>query len=203
MYRRAPSKGFGLPQARPKPLKRPVQARAKFTVQAIYDAFVRIWQRDGWARLTTRAVALETGVSVGTLYEYFPNKQALLSGYVRHWLETAVAALNERPMTLERAVRLVCDPAPEGLPPFDARMLELEQEIAEPKHHRRAYDELLGAWRGALAAAGCRASAARTEALFIAAWGGRRYFLLVQPPHATQTWAAEMSDICAASLASS
>jgi DNA invertase Pin-like site-specific DNA recombinase len=45
-----------------------------FTVQAIYDAFVRIWRRDGWAGVSTRAVALETGVSVGTLYDYFPQQ---------------------------------------------------------------------------------------------------------------------------------
>ena len=77
-----------------KPLKRPSQARAQFTVQAIYDAFVRIWQRDGWARLTTRAVALETGISVGTLYDYFPNKQALLSGYVRHCIDALLARVH-------------------------------------------------------------------------------------------------------------
>ena len=51
------------PPASAKPLKRPTQARAKFTVQAIFDALVRIWQRDGWARLTTRSVALETAVA--------------------------------------------------------------------------------------------------------------------------------------------
>jgi AcrR family transcriptional regulator len=199
MYSRRPPDGFGL-EPRRKPLKRPVQARAKFTVQAIYDAFVRIWQRDGWARLTTRAVALETGVSVGTLYEYFPNKQALLSGYVRHWLESLVAALSQRPMTMERAVRLVCDPLAEGLPLFDATMIELEREIAEPKHHRRAYDEVLAAWRGALAASGCDADPERAETLFVAAWGGRRYLLLVQPPLAAEAWIAQMQQICAALL---
>lgn len=187
-------------QPRPKPLKRPAQARARFTVQATYDAFVRIWQRDGWARLTTRAVALETGISVGTLYEYFPNKQALLSGYVRHAIEALVAALGQRPMTMQRAVRLLCDPLVEGLPPLDSRMLELEHEIAEPKHHRRAYDELLHAWRDALAAAGCDANPARSEALFVAAWGGRRYRLLVQPAMTGETWVAQMQHICSAAL---
>jgi hypothetical protein len=43
MYGRRGPAGFGLP----KPLKRPAQARARFTVLAIYHAFVRIWQRDG------------------------------------------------------------------------------------------------------------------------------------------------------------
>ena len=103
MYERRPRGGFGL-LARPKPLKRPAQARAKFTVQAIYDAFVRIWQREGWAGVTTRAVALETGVSVGALYEYFPNRQALLSGYVRHGIESLIAALRSE----ERRVGKEC-----------------------------------------------------------------------------------------------
>ena len=200
MYERRAQDGFGL-RARPKPLKRPVQARAKFTVQAIYDAFVRIWQRDGWAGVTTRAVALETGVAVGTLYDYFPNKQALLSGYVRHGIECLVTALGERPTTLERSVRLVCDPRAQGLPPFDAQMLDLEHQIAEPKHHRRAYDELLSAWRDAIAAGGFEADAALLESLFVAAWGGRRYLLRAQPTLAAETWIVQMQHICAASLA--
>lgn len=200
MYERRPASGFGL-QVRPKPLKRPAQARAKFTVQAIYDAFVRIWQRDGWPGVTTRAVALETGVSVGTLYEYFPNKQALLSGYVRHGIESLIAALAERPMPLERIVRLVCDPRAQGLPPFDAQMLDLEHEIAEPKHHRRAYDELLAAWRDAVSATGCQADATLLESLLVAAWGGRRYLLRVQPPLAAEAWIAQMQHICTAALA--
>jgi len=199
MYSRRPPEGFGL-QPRPKPLKRPAQARAKFTVRAIYDAFVRIWQRDGWERLTTRAVALETGVSVGTLYEYFPNKQALLSGYVRHAIESLVAALSQRPITLERTVGLVCDPRGNGLPPLDARMLDMEHEIAEPKHHRRAYDELLAAWRSALASTGCDADPALVEALFVAAWGGRRCILRVQPPLEAEVWVTTMERVCAAAL---
>ena len=81
------------PETKPKPLKRPTQARAKATVQAIFDAFVRIWQRDGWARLTTRAVALEAGIAVGTLYDYFPSKTALQSGYVRHCIEHLIRAV--------------------------------------------------------------------------------------------------------------
>jgi AcrR family transcriptional regulator len=202
MHSRRPPDRVGL-QPRPKPLKRPAQARAKFTVQAIYDAFVRIWHRDGWARLTTRAVALETGVSVGTLYEYFPNKQALLSGYVRYSIESLVAALAQRPTTMERVVRLVCDPVSEGLPTFDAKMMGLECEIAEPKHHRRAYDEMLAAWRSALAAAGCGGDPALVEALFVAACGGRRFMLLVQPPLAAEDWVAQMQRVCAASLVTS
>ena len=89
---------------------------------------------------------------------------------------------------------------PEGLPPLDSWMLELEHEIAEPKHQRRAYDELLDAWRDALAAGGCNADPARIEALFVAAWGGRRYRLLVQPAMSAETWVEQMQHICSAAL---
>src|SRR5688572_6834666 len=112
-----------VPGATPKPLKRPTQARAKFTVQAIFDAFVRIWQRDGWARLTTRAVALEAGIAVGTLYDYFPSKAALQSGYVRHCIETLIHAVDAeavQPVGLpwrertHRLVALACGVHPAG-----------------------------------------------------------------------------------------
>jgi len=210
--------GFGFAQpagraaraAAATPLKRPSQARSRFTVQAIYDAFVRIWRRDGFGRLTTRAVALETGISVGTLYEYFPNKQALLSGYVRHAIEALLAAI-DREVTrapqlparerLERLVALVCGARSQDLPPFDADMLSLEHQIAEPRHHRRAYEELLAAWRGALSACGIAASPERAEALFIAAWGGRRYRLLLQPaPLPEDAWVAELQRTCVLAL---
>jgi AcrR family transcriptional regulator len=195
MYPRRSHAGFGL-QIRPRPLKRPAQARARFTVQAIYDAFVRIWRRDGWSGVTTRAVALETGISVGTFYDYFPNKQALLSGYVRHAIDALIAALAERPITLDRVVRLVCDPRADGLPGFDAAMIDLEHEIATRQDHRRAYDRLLAAWRAGIAAAGVQADAVRVEALFIAAWGGRRYMLRAQPEFAADAWIEQMLRIC-------
>lgn len=85
---------------RAKPLKRPSQARAVFTVEAIYEAFVRIWRRDGWSGLTTRAVALEAGVAIGTLYDYFPSKEALLSGYVRHCLEHLLQQVDDKSYSL-------------------------------------------------------------------------------------------------------
>ena len=76
------------------PHKRPRQRRSRFTVLAIYDAFVRIWSRDGPAAATMRNVALESGFAIGTLYEYFPNIDALLLGYGRHLADTALARLD-------------------------------------------------------------------------------------------------------------
>ncbi|HEX5738829.1 MAG TPA: TetR/AcrR family transcriptional regulator, partial [Hydrogenophaga sp.] len=180
-------------EPRPKPLKRPTQARSKFTVQAIYDAFVRIWNAHGWEGVTTRAVALETGIAVGTLYDFFPNKEALLSGYVRHCLDALLVRLDAEVISpsdivwqerVKRLMRITCDTRLDGLPTFDHEMLMLEHRIAEPKHHRRVYDELASRWEQAFAR--CKdlqppLSSATVHALLTAAWGGRRYQLLVQP----------------------
>ena len=211
MYRRTSTSGFGkLEEAaapRSKPLKRPTQARGKFTVQAIYDAFVRIWNAEGWDGVTTRAVALETGIAVGTLYDYFPDKEALLSGYVRHCIEALLRRLDTDvvapPATqlparerVKRLVRITCDTRLEGLPAFDRGMLQLEHRVAEPKHHQRVYDELAIRWRQAFAACTDLPQApppATIQALLTAAWGGRRYRLLLRPDPADDTaWVAEM-----------
>jgi len=60
------------------PRKTPVQARAATTVEAIFEATIQVLLSLGADRLTTTRVADRAGVSVGTLYQYFPNKQALL-----------------------------------------------------------------------------------------------------------------------------
>lgn len=197
---------------RTKPLKRPSQARAVFTVEAIYQALVRIWQRDGWAGVTTRAVALEAGFAVGTLYEYFPSKQALLSGYVRHSIEQLLARIDEQaiaPVELdwrERLARLLRFSGEAMQPLFGFEMAQLEAQIAEPKHHLRAYQELLEKWRQLFAACADLpqpVSAERVEALFLMVWGGRRYAALAQLDEARlRTWLEEVERLLVAALES-
>ena len=65
------------PPSHLKPRKRPRQARAAATVDAIFEATIQVLLTDGPLRLTTTRVAERAGVSVGTLYQYFPHKQAL------------------------------------------------------------------------------------------------------------------------------
>ncbi len=74
------------------PRKTPRQSRSVATVEAIHDATIQVLLKDGADRLTTVRVAERAGVSVGTLYQYFPNKQALLFAVLeRHLLGTAKA----------------------------------------------------------------------------------------------------------------
>ena len=73
-----------------KPRKTPIQARSGATVEAIHEAVIQVLLADGLARLTTTRVAERAGVSVGTLYQYFPNKEALLFAILqRHFEEMA------------------------------------------------------------------------------------------------------------------
>jgi AcrR family transcriptional regulator len=73
--------------------KRPVQARAGQTVEAIVDACIAVLLEHGIERLTTTRVAGAAGISVGTLYQYFPNKQSLIAGTLEWHLGTMVAAM--------------------------------------------------------------------------------------------------------------
>jgi AcrR family transcriptional regulator len=58
--------------------RQPVQARSTQLVADILKAAVRVLEREGPHRFTTTRVAETAGVSVGSLYQYFPNKQAIL-----------------------------------------------------------------------------------------------------------------------------
>lgn len=68
--------------------KSPAQERSRVTVDAILDAAARILLKRGYDAFTTNVVAAQAGVSIGSLYQYFPNKEALLSELLRrHTLE--------------------------------------------------------------------------------------------------------------------
>ncbi|MGO1081277.1 TetR/AcrR family transcriptional regulator [Inquilinus sp. CA228] len=82
-----------------KPRKRPRQARAEATVDAIFEATIQVLLAEGERRLTTTRVVERAGVSVGTMYQYFPHRQALLYAVLQRHLEhvaDAVEAACER-----------------------------------------------------------------------------------------------------------
>jgi AcrR family transcriptional regulator len=71
--------------------KTPLQARSTATVEAISEATIQVLLRHGAQRLTTTRVAERAGVSVGTLYQYYPNKQSLLFAVLEHHLNNVMA----------------------------------------------------------------------------------------------------------------
>jgi AcrR family transcriptional regulator len=81
----------------------PVQQRAQRTAEAVLEAAAQILVQHGEAALTTNRIAERAGVSIGTLYQYFPDKQAIVGGLfdaerervtqaIDAWLAEATAA---------------------------------------------------------------------------------------------------------------
>ena len=64
------------------PRRRPRQARAQATVDAIIKATARVLVEEGYDRASTNRIAQAAGVSIGSLYQYFPSKEALVSALV-------------------------------------------------------------------------------------------------------------------------
>jgi AcrR family transcriptional regulator len=75
------------------PRKLPIQVRSAASVDAILEATIQVLLSVGKERLTTTRVASRAGVSVGTLYQYFPNKSALLQAVLRRHLEEVIEAV--------------------------------------------------------------------------------------------------------------
>jgi AcrR family transcriptional regulator len=75
------------------PRKSPVQARSAASVDAVLEATIQVLLNVGKERLTTTRVAFRAGVSVGTLYQYFPNKSALLQAVLKRHLTAVTEAV--------------------------------------------------------------------------------------------------------------
>jgi AcrR family transcriptional regulator len=67
--------------------RRPKQRRARETVEAILDAVTKILKREGSQAITTNRIADVAGVSIGSLYQYFPDKRAIFIALHRRHIE--------------------------------------------------------------------------------------------------------------------
>ena len=67
----------------PRMRKAPVQLRAVATVETIFEATARIVENEGETALTTNRIAAEAGFSIGTLYQYFPSKEAVVLAMIQ------------------------------------------------------------------------------------------------------------------------
>jgi AcrR family transcriptional regulator len=99
-----------------KPRKQPVQARSEATVAALFEASIQVLLAVGYRKFTTTRVAERAGVSVGSLYQYFPNRQALVTAVIERYLEGLRSTIEHhclelRGRTLERQVTGLVDGA--------------------------------------------------------------------------------------------
>ena len=89
--------------------KTPIQARSGATVDAIHEAVIQVLLADGLSRLTTTRVAARAGVSVGTLYQYFPNKEALLFAVLRMHFEQLAESFDRIPIGAPQSLHSLSD----------------------------------------------------------------------------------------------
>ena len=117
-----------------KPRKSPKQRRSKATVDALLEATAQVLVSHGYQKATTNRIAERAGVSIGSLYEYYPNKDALVASLIekhtydvlhqlmslmqkyislppdealRVWLSAMVSVLNERAELLRVAINQI------------------------------------------------------------------------------------------------
>ena len=100
-------------QKRINPRKSPTQGRSQFTVEQIVEAATQVFAERGYAGATTNHIAERAGVSIGSLYQYFPNKEAILVTLAKRHVEIAgkmlmglVAGLNLPETDLPELLRL-------------------------------------------------------------------------------------------------
>ena len=117
------------------PRKRPTQRRAQETVDAILGGAARVFGERGYAGGTTNRIAEAAGVSVGSLYEYFPNKDAILVALGKRHLDemsrdvaAVLEAARDRQLALDTLMRR-----------FVEAMLEVHER--RPDLHRVIFSE--------------------------------------------------------------
>ena len=133
------------------PKKRPRQERSRATVDYILSAAARILSQDGGSRLTTNRIARTAGVAVASLYQYFPNKEAIVQALFERELSEEHAELTTRVEALhDRPIRDVIRTGIESIIAVHARtpklvtsLLQSVPVLGSAEAHRRARQQVV------------------------------------------------------------
>jgi AcrR family transcriptional regulator len=148
-----------VPRIELRPRKAPRQARSERTVQTLLAAAARVLERESLAGFNTNRVAEVAGVSVGSLYQYFPNKEALVAALIdRHQealaeaIESCVMAHAGQPLrtTLVALAAILIEQ--QYRQPLLAAALDHEEQRLPVKERLRPGGQRIGAAVGALLA---------------------------------------------------
>jgi AcrR family transcriptional regulator len=78
------------------PRKQPKQSRSKVTVEAILEATTHILVEEGYDKANTNRIAERAGISIGSLYQYFPNKEALMTALMEQHAQEMAALVETK-----------------------------------------------------------------------------------------------------------
>ncbi len=142
------------------PLRAPLQRRSQVTYDAIIEATTQLLIEKGYAATTTNHIAKRAGVSIGSLYQYFPNKEAIAvellqrhivngPSYMASQVAQSMKNLSAPAEIVKCAIEAACDYHAEN----PALHKVLEEEVPHPAHIREAiqlnenlYVEALANW---------------------------------------------------------
>jgi AcrR family transcriptional regulator len=117
------------------PRKRPKQRRSKITVDAILEATARVLVHEGYEKASTNRIAKVAGVSIGSLYQYFPSKESLVLALIEQHCEHMLKLLVESSVTLATA------PLDEAIRTYVKAMLAAH--AVDPALHRVLMTEVM------------------------------------------------------------
>ena len=120
-----------------RPRKQPVQRRSEETRDRILAAAARVFAARGYAGGTTNHIAAEAGLSVGSLYQYYPNKDALLAELMRAHVAEGTALIARR-LAERSAAGAPADLATDLRPFVHAA---IDNHRADPALHRVLFQE--------------------------------------------------------------
>ena len=117
-----------------KPRKNASQDRSRATVDALVEATARILVKEGFDKASTNRIAETAGVSIGSLYQYFPGKDALVAAVIDRHTEDLMQVVRDTlaeviEIPLERAVRRIVSVA-------------IEAHRVDPKLHRVVAEQI-------------------------------------------------------------
>lgn len=131
------------------PRKQPGQARSADTVAVILEAAAHILERDGYGQYSTNAIAKRAGVSIGSLYQYFPGKDAITIALIQQQGGRAVGAIEEASLidSWQDALRAMIEVAArhQMARPALARILDVEESRLQPQKGAAQITEILEA----------------------------------------------------------
>ena len=116
------------------PRKQPKQARSRETVEVILEATARVLVKEGYSRATTNRIANVAGVSIGSLYQFFPNKESLFTALRQRHYDALTSMISGAAGALR------------GVLPRDALRAGIKLNIAihglDPELHRALDEEV-------------------------------------------------------------
>jgi AcrR family transcriptional regulator len=133
-------------------IKKPKQDRSKSTVDAILEAVTHIMDKDGPMSLTTNKIAEKAGVSVGSLYQYFKNKESIFEAILLRMTEQNIASFEENislkseEIKIGSIIRIIVQAHFDNIQKMgklSSVLFEYAPQVLSPNHFKKADERII------------------------------------------------------------